>query len=99
MAVGTIAQTHGQPWLAMGFWASKFHRTTGLLAMARHGWPMVFGLVRAMAHLPSGHNRKKELFYKRFTATHLFLGTPVAPSFNEPLKVFAKFIEVTCCLT
>ena len=30
--------SHGWPWV----WASRFHRTTGLLAMARHGWPMVW---------------------------------------------------------
>ena len=37
---------HGplQAWLAMGGWARKVHKTTGLLAMARHGWPMVLAL-------------------------------------------------------
>ena len=33
----------GEGW---GVVASKLHRTTGLLAMARHGWPMAFGLLR-----------------------------------------------------
>ena len=38
-------QTNGpNPWSAMaghGVWARKFHRITGLMAMARYGWPLV----------------------------------------------------------
>ena len=59
------------PWPAMaghGVWASKLHRTTGLLAMARNGWPMVFGLSRPMAQTPwpvmAGHGVWARKFHR-----------------------------------
>ena len=90
------AQAQKTPWPARAgheVWAKNFHRPKSLLAMARHAWPMVFGLVRPMAQTPwpamAGHG----VWARKF---HRTAGLLAMARHGWPLQVLAVWINGLC---